>query len=79
MIQPLWGMYADAEVIAAAAAAIDGPIVVVAHSYGGIPHHPGTCRSEQCPAHPPVNYQSRYPFFGPYPYGLLFHNGGHHR
>jgi pimeloyl-ACP methyl ester carboxylesterase len=30
-------MYADAEVIAAAAAAIDGPIVVVAHSYGGIP------------------------------------------
>jgi hypothetical protein len=29
--------------------------------------------------HPPVNYQSRYPFFGPYPYGLLFDNGGHHR
>jgi pimeloyl-ACP methyl ester carboxylesterase len=30
-------MYADAEVIAQAAAAIDGPVVVVAHSYGGIP------------------------------------------
>jgi hypothetical protein len=29
--------------------------------------------------HPPVNYQSQYPFFGPYPYGLLFHHGGHHR
>jgi hypothetical protein len=27
--------------------------------------------------HPPVNYQSQYPFFGPYPYGLLFHHGGH--
>jgi pimeloyl-ACP methyl ester carboxylesterase len=33
----LGNMHADAEVIAAAAAAIDGPIVVVAHSYGGIP------------------------------------------
>lgn len=30
-------MYADAELIAQAAAAIDGPVVVVAHSYGGIP------------------------------------------
>ena len=30
-------MYADAEVIAQAVAAIDGPVVVVAHSYGGIP------------------------------------------
>jgi pimeloyl-ACP methyl ester carboxylesterase len=30
-------MYADAEVIAQAAAAVDGPVVVVAHSYGGIP------------------------------------------
>ena len=27
----------DAEVIARAAAAIDGPVVVVAHSYGGVP------------------------------------------
>ncbi|HTI76755.1 MAG TPA: alpha/beta hydrolase [Mycobacterium sp.] len=33
----LGDMYADAEVIARAAAAIDGPVVVVAHSYGGIP------------------------------------------
>lgn len=30
-------MYADAEMIAAAAAAIDSPVVVLAHSYGGIP------------------------------------------
>ena len=30
-------MYADAEVIAQAAADIDGPVVVVAHSYGGVP------------------------------------------
>jgi pimeloyl-ACP methyl ester carboxylesterase len=30
-------MRADAEVIARAAAAIDGPVVVVAHSYGGVP------------------------------------------
>jgi pimeloyl-ACP methyl ester carboxylesterase len=30
-------MHADAEVIAQAAAAIDGPVVVVAHSYGGVP------------------------------------------
>ena len=30
-------MYADAEVIAQAVAAIDGPVVVVAHSYGGVP------------------------------------------
>jgi pimeloyl-ACP methyl ester carboxylesterase len=30
-------MHADADVIAGAAAAIDGPVVVVAHSYGGIP------------------------------------------
>src|ERR1700743_408058 len=30
-------MYADAEMIARAVAAIDGPVVVVAHSYGGIP------------------------------------------
>ena len=33
----LGDMYADAKVIAAAAAAIDGPVVVMAHSYGGIP------------------------------------------
>jgi pimeloyl-ACP methyl ester carboxylesterase len=33
----LGDMYADAEAIAQAVAAIDGPIVVVAHSYGGIP------------------------------------------
>ncbi|GFG51938.1 hypothetical protein MAGR_33790 [Mycolicibacterium agri] len=33
----LQDMYADAEVIARAAAAIDGPVVVVAHSYGGVP------------------------------------------
>jgi len=33
----LGNMYADAEVIAQAAAAIDGPVVVVAHSYGGVP------------------------------------------
>jgi pimeloyl-ACP methyl ester carboxylesterase len=30
-------MYADAEVIAQTAAAIDRPVVVVAHSYGGVP------------------------------------------
>jgi pimeloyl-ACP methyl ester carboxylesterase len=30
-------MHADAEVIAQAAAAIDGPVIVVAHSYGGVP------------------------------------------
>jgi pimeloyl-ACP methyl ester carboxylesterase len=33
----LGDMYADAEVIAQAVAAIGGPVVVVAHSYGGIP------------------------------------------
>lgn len=33
----LGDMYKDAEAIAVAAAAIDGPVVVVAHSYGGIP------------------------------------------
>jgi pimeloyl-ACP methyl ester carboxylesterase len=33
----LRNMHADAEVIARAAAAIDGPVVVVAHSYGGVP------------------------------------------
>lgn len=33
----LGDMHSDAEAIAAAAAAIDGPVVVVAHSYGGIP------------------------------------------
>ena len=33
----LGDMYADAEVITQAVAAIDGPVVVVAHSYGGIP------------------------------------------
>ena len=33
----LGDMYADAEAIAQGAAAIDGPVVVVAHSYGGIP------------------------------------------
>jgi pimeloyl-ACP methyl ester carboxylesterase len=30
-------MHSDAEVIAEAAADIDGPVVVVAHSYGGVP------------------------------------------
>jgi pimeloyl-ACP methyl ester carboxylesterase len=30
-------MYADADVIAQAVAGIDGPVVVVAHSYGGVP------------------------------------------
>jgi hypothetical protein len=30
-------MYTDAEVIAQAAAGIDGPVVVVTHSYGGVP------------------------------------------
>ena len=33
----LGDMHSDAQAIAAAAAAIDGPVVVVAHSYGGIP------------------------------------------
>ncbi|OBJ96875.1 hypothetical protein A5746_31330 [Mycolicibacterium conceptionense] len=33
----LGDMYADAEVIAQAVAAVDGPVVVVAHSYGGVP------------------------------------------
>ena len=33
----LQDMHADADVIAQAAAAIDGPVVVVAQSYGGIP------------------------------------------
>jgi pimeloyl-ACP methyl ester carboxylesterase len=33
----LQDMHADADVIARAAAAIDGPVVVVAHSYGGVP------------------------------------------
>ena len=33
----LGDMYADAELIAHAAAAIDGPVVVLAHSYGGMP------------------------------------------
>ena len=33
----LQDMHADADVIARAAAAIEGPVVVVAHSYGGIP------------------------------------------
>jgi pimeloyl-ACP methyl ester carboxylesterase len=33
----LQDMHSDAEVIADAAAAIDGPVVVVAHSYGGVP------------------------------------------
>jgi pimeloyl-ACP methyl ester carboxylesterase len=33
----LQDMYADADVIARAAAAIDGPVVVLAHSYGGVP------------------------------------------
>jgi surfactin synthase thioesterase subunit len=30
-------MYTDAELIAQAAASIDGPVVVLAHSYGGVP------------------------------------------
>jgi pimeloyl-ACP methyl ester carboxylesterase len=33
----LGDMYKDAAAVAAAAAAIDGPVVVIAHSYGGIP------------------------------------------
>jgi Alpha/beta hydrolase family len=33
----LGDMHADAEAIAHAAAAMDGPVVVLAHSYGGIP------------------------------------------
>jgi pimeloyl-ACP methyl ester carboxylesterase len=33
----LGDMYSDAAAIAAAVSAIDGPVVVVAHSYGGIP------------------------------------------
>jgi pimeloyl-ACP methyl ester carboxylesterase len=33
----LQDMHADADVIARAAAGIDGPVVVVAHSYGGVP------------------------------------------
>jgi pimeloyl-ACP methyl ester carboxylesterase len=33
----LGDMYADAKVIAEAVEAIDGPVVVVAHSYGGVP------------------------------------------
>jgi pimeloyl-ACP methyl ester carboxylesterase len=35
--EPLPGMYDDARVIRAALDGIDGPVVVVAHSYGGIP------------------------------------------
>ena len=34
---PLRDMYADAELIAQAAAAIDRPVAVLAHSYGGVP------------------------------------------
>ncbi|MFG1932182.1 alpha/beta hydrolase [Mycobacterium sp. NPDC048908] len=33
----LGDMYADAAVVAQAVAAIDGPVVVIAHSYGGVP------------------------------------------
>jgi pimeloyl-ACP methyl ester carboxylesterase len=33
----LGDMHADADVIEQAAAAVDGPVVVVAHSYGGVP------------------------------------------
>jgi pimeloyl-ACP methyl ester carboxylesterase len=33
----LGDMHADADLISRAAAAIDGPVVVVAHSYGGVP------------------------------------------
>jgi pimeloyl-ACP methyl ester carboxylesterase len=39
-------MYADAEAIAQAAAAIDGPVVVVAHSYGGIPTTQGLAHAK---------------------------------
>jgi len=35
--EPLPGMQDDARVIAEALEAIDGPVVVVAHSYGGVP------------------------------------------
>jgi pimeloyl-ACP methyl ester carboxylesterase len=38
-------MYTDAEVIAQAVAAIDGPVVVVAHSYGGIPTTQGLAKA----------------------------------
>src|SRR5690242_20031242 len=33
----LGDMYGDAKLVADAAAAIDGPVVVLAHSYGGVP------------------------------------------
>jgi len=42
----LGDMYADAEAIAQAAAAIDGPVVVVAHSYGGIPTTQGLAHAK---------------------------------
>ncbi|WP_326557510.1 alpha/beta fold hydrolase [Micromonospora sp. NBC_01796] len=35
--EPLPGMYDDADVVRTALAEISGPVVVVAHSYGGIP------------------------------------------
>ncbi|WP_101947313.1 alpha/beta hydrolase [Mycobacterium sp. 3519A] len=42
----LGDMYADAAVIAQAAAAIDGPVVVVAHSYGGVPTTQALAKAE---------------------------------
>jgi pimeloyl-ACP methyl ester carboxylesterase len=42
----LGDMYADAEAIAQAAAAIDGPVVVIAHSYGGIPTTQGLAHAK---------------------------------
>ncbi|WP_405582797.1 alpha/beta hydrolase [Streptomyces sp. NBC_01190] len=35
--EPLPGVYDDAEAVRAAAGAIDGPVIVVAHSYAGVP------------------------------------------
>ncbi|OBF26477.1 hypothetical protein A5724_31430 [Mycobacterium sp. ACS1612] len=42
----LGDMYADAAVIAQAVAAIDGPVVVVAHSYGGVPTTQALAKTE---------------------------------
>jgi pimeloyl-ACP methyl ester carboxylesterase len=42
----LGDMYSDAEAIVQAAAAIDGPVVVVAHSYGGIPTTQGLAHAK---------------------------------
>src|ERR1700727_4053396 len=42
----LGDIYANAEAVAQAAAAIDGPVVVVAHSYGGIPTTQGLAHAK---------------------------------